>query len=475
MKPINQQIRTILIIIFIGIYSLGIAQKNKLTAIHSGIPWFDNNGNVVSAHGAGIIKDNNRYYLFGEYKSDSSIDFAGFSCYSSADLYNWKFENIALPVQESGKLGPSRIGERPKVMKCPKTGEYVMFMHTDDLKYKDQCVGYATSKTVNGIYTFQGAVLFNGQPIKKWDMGVFQDTDGSGYIITHSGNLYKLSDDYKSVTEQIVKDMTGQCEAPVIFKKDNIYFWLGSGLTSWERNDNYYFTATSLKGPWKSHGNFAPKGSLTWNSQTTAILPITGSKETSYLFMGDRWAFPHQKSAATYVWQPLIVKNDSLSLPDYKENWQINTTTGEWSSFTLKGKKIENSDLKSIKYSEGWSNKSVSTDSFSDSRSDVKGASFLINFNGTQIGLYGVARPNGGYAQVEIKDVSGKTIQSHLIEMYCKYPESSLKYLSPKLKKGNYKLIVTAVGEHGNWYKKDGTEFGSTGNFVSVNSVIICE
>lgn len=464
---------TILTIAFFTIYSLAVAQNKKTTAIYSGIPWFDNNGKPVSAHGAGIIKDNGKYYLFGEYKSDSIIDFTGFSCYSSEDLYNWKFENIVLPVQESGKLGSGRIGERPKVMKCPKTGEYIMYMHTDDLKYKDQCVGYATSKTINGIYTFQGAILFNGEPIKKWDMGTFQDTDGSGYIITHSGNLYKLSDDYKSVTEQVVKDMTPHCEAPVIFKKGNTYFWLGSGLTSWERNDNYYFTATSLKGPWKSQGIFAPKNSLTWNSQTTFVLPIVGSKETTYLFGGDRWAFPRQKSAATYVWQPLTVKNDSIFLPDYKENWQIDHKTGEWSVLKLKGQTISNSDTKKIKYSANWKTASSTKDAFSDNSSDVKGAFFSVNFNGSQIGLYGVARPNGGYAQVEIQDATGKTIQSNLIEMYCKYPESSLKYLSPVLKKGNYKLIVTVVGEHGNWYKKDGTEFGSTGNFVSVDKIIV--
>lgn len=468
---INKQ--KIFTIFLFAISSLVIAQRGKTNTIYSGIPWFDQNGNTVSAHGAGIIKENNRYYLFGEYKSDSIIDFSGFSCYSSDDLYNWKFERIALPVQESGKLGSGRIGERPKVMKCPKTGEFIMYMHTDDLKYKDQCVGYATSKTINGVYTFQGPLLFNGEPVKKWDMGTFQDTDGSGYIITHSGNLYKLSDDYKSVTEQIVKDMTSHCEAPVIFKKDGIYFWMGSGLTSWERNDNYYFTATSLKGPWKSQGNFAPKNTLTWNSQSTFLLPIVGSKDTTYLFMGDRWAFPHQKSAATYVWQPLLVSGEVLSLPDYKENWQINLATGQWSESKLKGTIIPGSNTKKIQYSGLWKTENPSKDSFSDKSSDEKGASFSIDFKGTQIGLYAVARPNGGYAQIEIQDNNGKIIQSNLIEMYCKYPESSLKYLSPVLKKGNYKLIVTVVGIHGNWYKKDGTEFGSTGNFVSVDKIAI--
>lgn len=102
---------------------ISIAQKqNRYNAIYPGIPWFDDKGKTVSAHGACIMKDKDRYYLFGERHTDTSNAFAGFNCYSSADLYNWKFERIALPVQQNGKLGPNRVGERPKVMKCPATG-----------------------------------------------------------------------------------------------------------------------------------------------------------------------------------------------------------------------------------------------------------------------------------------------------------------------------------------------------------------
>lgn len=281
---------------------IAIAQKKgNYDAIYSGVPWFDDRGNMVSAHGANIIKDKNIYYLFGEAHTDDSNAFIGFNCYSSADLYNWKFESIALPVQEKGKLGPNRVGERPKVMKCPQTGEYIMYMHADTLSYTDQFVGYATSKTITGPYVFQGPLLFNGKPIRKWDMGAFQDRDGAGYVLLHGGDIYKLSNDYKSITEQVNKSFTAGFEAPAVFRKGDTYYFLGSDLTSWEKNDNYYYTATSLKGPWVKRGIFCPEGTLTWNSQTTFVLPVEGSKDTTFLFMGDRWSFPKQASAATYV------------------------------------------------------------------------------------------------------------------------------------------------------------------------------
>lgn len=124
---------------------LVVHAKSEDHLIVNGIPWFDNNGNIVNAHGACIVEESGKYYLFGEWKSDETNAFPGFSCYSSDDLVNWKFENVVLRVQKDGILGPNRVGERVKVMKCPSTGEYVMYMHADDMGYKDPHIGYATS------------------------------------------------------------------------------------------------------------------------------------------------------------------------------------------------------------------------------------------------------------------------------------------------------------------------------------------
>ncbi len=467
MKVISSSILVFLLLLHCCISN---AQKQKAyNAIYSGIPWFDNKGNVVSAHGANIVKDNGRYYLFGEKHSDTSNAFIGFNCYSSTDLYNWKFESIALPLQPSGKLGPNRVGERPKVMKCPATGEYVMYMHVDTLGYVDQFVGYATSRSITGPYSFHGPLLFNGKPIKKWDMGTFQDKDGSGYVLLHGGDIYKLSDDYKSISEQVNKAMARGFESPALFRKDNLYYFLGSHLTGWERNDNDYYTATSLKGPWTHRGTFAPKGTLTWNSQTTFVLPIEGSKDTTYMFMGDRWSFPKQASAATYVWQPLKVEDTSLSIPNYQEAWSINHKTGITSRGTVCKKMIENSDNR-ITYSGKWERDTLTVKS-----SDEKNASFTVNFTGTQIGIYGLVRPDGGYARITLQNSKGKTILSSAVDMYCKYPVATLKFLSPVLTKDSYTLTVSVLAENWYWVEKSGRRSGSTGFFVSIDKLVINE
>lgn len=465
---------SVIVLLLAAGYVRGAIQENPMDAIHSGVAWYDQNGATVSAHGAGIIKEGGRYYLFGEFKQDHGNAFAGFSCYSSADLANWTFETMALPVQPDGRLGPDRVGERPKVMKCPKTGEFVMFMHTDDARYKDPAVGYATSPTINGTYTFRGPLLFDGKPVKKWDMGVFQDDDGAGYLITHGGNLYRLADDYRSVTGQIVKDMTKGCEAPAIFKREGRYYWLGSNLTGWERNDNDCFTATSLAGPWEKQGHFAPAGTLTWNSQTTFVLPVVGSEATTWMFMGDRWAHPFQNSAATYVWQPLqFDAAGKISLPEFRPSWTVDVKTGRWSPVEPAGRIVAIQDLKNVRQSDGWA---AHTDAagLSDIRSKVKGAALTIPFTGTQIGLYGVARPDGGFGRVQIKDAEGNVVLTTVVESYCLYHEASLKLLSPKLKRGDYTLTVTVLGEHFNWAGKRET-YGSTDDYVSVQKVLIVE
>ncbi|WP_417954980.1 family 43 glycosylhydrolase [Flavobacterium sp. ZS1P14] len=443
----------------------------KTDAIYSGIPWFDQNGNIVSAHGANIIKDKDKFYLFGEAHSDTSNAFAGFNCYSSKDLYNWKFEQIALPVQNSGKLGANRVGERIKVMKNPKTKEYIMYMHVDTLSYKDQFVGYATSKTIKGPYKFKGPLLFNGKPIKKWDMGVFPDKDGTGYLLIHGGEIYKLSDDYKSVVEQVNKNMTSGFESPTMFKKDSLYYFIGSHLTSWERNDNYYYTSNSIKGPWIARGLIAPEGTLTWNSQSTFVLPIEGTKDTTYMFMGDRWSFPKQSSSATYVWQPLLVSGTSVSMPAYQEAWQINTSTGVTAPKTAIHKTIDDTDT-IIKYTGKWKH-IKNRDALSESKSDDKNASVSIKFMGSRITFYSYTSTENGYARIVLSDKKGHTLVTSLVDMYSKSSQSAPIFMSPFLKKDFYTLTVYVIGERSNWSDKRKTDYGSTGNSISLDKIII--
>lgn len=425
-----------------------ISYRDKL--LYNGIPWFDNNRNTVNAHGACIVEDSGKYYLFGEYKTDSINKFIGFSCYSSTDLVNWKFERIVLSPQKDGLLGPNRIGERVKVMRCPSTGEYVMYMHADDLKYNDPYIGYATCKTIAGEYEFQGALLHNGNPIKRWDMGTFQDTDGKGYLLIHHGTIYRLSNDYHSAEALVAEHIPGSGESPAMFKKKGLYYLLYSNLTSWERNDNYYYTAPAIEGPWIKQGLFCPEGSLTWNSQCTFVFPLIRSNDTIPVYMGDRWSFPRQSSAATYVWLPMKADGVKLSIPKYKEFWNIFSSNNSGDKSPYKCRKETGKIL---------------------FHSNKQGDFCEYPFSGSQIAILGETTPHGGYARITITDKQRQPVFTTLVDFYSKVPSKGIRFISPKLPEKDYKLKIEVTGEHGVWYKKNGTKFGSDNYYVTVLNV----
>ena len=102
----------------------------------------------------------------------------------------------------------------------------------------------------------------------------------------------------------------------------------------------------------------------------------------------------------------------------------------------------------------------------------MKGSSLTIPFTGSQIGLYGVARSDGGFGQVQIKDAKGEVVLTTIVESYCLYNEASLKFLSPRLKPGDYTLTVAVLGERFFWQAKRAT-YGSTGDYVSVQRVLL--
>lgn len=431
-------------------------------AIFNGIPRYDEDGNIVNAHGACIVEEDGIYYLFGEWKSDQTNAFPGFSCYSSSDLVHWKFERVVLGVQESGILGPNRVGERVKVMKCPKTGEYVMYMHSDAMNYKDPQIGYATSRTINGEYTFQGPLLFEGQPIRRWDMGTFQDTDGKGYLLIHHGIIYRLSDDYKSAEAKVLNGLKGSGESPAMFKKDGIYYLLGSGLTGWERNDNFYFTAKQIEGPWESKGCFAPKGSLTHNSQTTFVFPLKQGNDTIPMYMGDRWSYPHQASAASYVWLPLKTDNGNLSMTDLWEAWNPNTITPV--NIADNGHEIDYSKI--VFHNESaWKGK--------DCRycCDDAGAYMEIPFHGTGIAVWGKSDDISSYAKITVTNSKKQVVLSTMVDFYSKVPHDGLRYVSPKMPSDDYIMRIEVTGIVQEWITKKGIRYGSNGFNVGIDKL----
>jgi len=310
-----------------------------------GISFEDTDGNLVNAHGGGIIKVCDTFYLHGEYFLSTTTDnnFNGFSMYSSKDLATWKNEGIILPQQASGQLGPNRKGERPHVIQCPSTGEYVLYAHSADVTYEvDKEVVYATSPTVNGVYSFKGSLLnASGAIAAHSDMSALTDGNNA-YVVTESGWVYPLASDCHSWLSAnqypAVNGTTSGSEAPTVFRAGNTYYWIGSSKTGWQANDDFYSTAAAMTGPWTYQGYVAPVGSLTWMTQSTWVMPVAGSQGTVYMYWGDHWdgqnsSDPGQHNyLTTYEFQPLIFNGTKISIPTYQISWKLDIGAGTWST-----------------------------------------------------------------------------------------------------------------------------------------------
>jgi hypothetical protein len=321
-------------------------------ALATGINFLDTDGKRVDAHGGGIIRVGDTFYLHGEYFSPTTSDnaFNGFSMYSSKDLATWKNEGLILPQQASGELGPKRRGERPHIIKCPSTGEFVLYAHAASEDYQtDKEIVYATSATVNGKYAFQGPLKnASGTTVAHSDMSAISDGN-TAYVITESAHVYTLAADCHSFvsdkTYSAANGDSGGLEAPTMFKAGSTFYWIGSYKTGWRANNNFYSTAPAITGPWTYQGYIAPvtdpanniSDQRTWLSQATWVMPVTGCNGTSYVFWGDHWDGTESTAApgkhndlTTFVFQPLVFNGTKISMPTYLASWKLNVGAGTW-------------------------------------------------------------------------------------------------------------------------------------------------
>jgi hypothetical protein len=72
----------------------------------------------------------------------------------------------------------------------------------------------------------------------------------------------------------------------------------------------------------------APPETNTYNSQSTMFIKVVGSKDTTVIYMGDRWK-PSTLHDSRYIWMPVEIGAGKLWLPEPKP-WSINVKTGKW-------------------------------------------------------------------------------------------------------------------------------------------------
>ncbi len=127
------------------------------TAFRSGEPWLDTSGRVIDAHGGGFLLDDGVYYWYGSARNGHRCCHdGGVNLYSSTDLYRWSFRSRVLRTFNGSATGNGLDLERPKVIKCPATGAYVMWVRGTGEGNTPQLLGVATSDAPTGPFAFVG-------------------------------------------------------------------------------------------------------------------------------------------------------------------------------------------------------------------------------------------------------------------------------------------------------------------------------
>ncbi|KAI2786778.1 hypothetical protein POX_g09172 [Penicillium oxalicum] len=294
----------------VGLLSLSVAATSWIVP---GAVWTDTKGQKIDAHGGGIVKVGSTFYWSGQSASNAETPYM----YSSTDLLNWT------PLGAQAKISGMW---RPKIAK--PNGNFWIYGQVNRL------VQPLESSRMVGGYQPHGSgehLLPSGYTYS--DTGMFQDPkDGTWYILTSADHnnvqINKINSD-GTVGNRVGNLAAGAYEAPGMFYADGTYYLIVSGKTGWRGNPNQMFYSNSLSGPWNGPHSVAPGSSNTYGAQNTFELVIKGTKQTTYIYMGDLWD-SHGGPSSNYLWLPMSVDTSAKSVTlNYHSMWAVDVNTGE--------------------------------------------------------------------------------------------------------------------------------------------------
>lgn len=147
-------------------------------------------GNQILQPGTMLkIEDENNdttgYIWYGEYHSKNDPSLGGIGSCLTTDMKNWKnigimLHNTNITDMVRGHSGPLHI-ERPKILYNSETKKYVMWFIVDNENRSLAMTGVATSDDSKGPFVFVRSFYPDGN--KTRDFNLFQDEDGSSYLI----------------------------------------------------------------------------------------------------------------------------------------------------------------------------------------------------------------------------------------------------------------------------------------------------
>jgi hypothetical protein len=305
-----------------------------------GTIWKDVSGSQINAHGGCVLQVGPTFYWYGEGRPRFGGS-AQVNCYTSTNLVDWTFKRAVLSQATPGL--EHSILERPKVVYNESTRKYVLWAHRENLRnYADAQALVAQCDQPDGEF----ALVRLFRPFDKTDIRdhdrpgfmsrdctLFKDDDGTAWFISSANEnadlmFYRLSADYLDTVEHFNVLPGAKREAPAIFKYHGKYYLLTSACTGWNANFNTLQEADHMTGPYGPQQSLITRvGDSTFNSQVHAVLPITGTLGTTFIFMSDRWRSWNLCDSRN-IWLPLRFDNGHFQPMAWGDHWQIDLATG---------------------------------------------------------------------------------------------------------------------------------------------------
>jgi autotransporter-associated beta strand protein len=309
----------------------------------------DTSGNPIYAQGGGVFKFNGTWYWYGVkyngavtyYNNPSAgenadTSFNAFSCYSSSNLVDWKFENTVMTSSTPGLEGSGWVG-RMGVAYNSLTQKYVLLSQFTG--NNGSGILFATCDTPTGNFVYDH--IQTSVPIVNnmtGDQSLFLDDDGTAYLICSSANgrahQYVLPlhpADYLNVDAgDNAYNQSGR-EGNMMLKNNGHYYFCSSDLHGWNASHCYVVDSTNILGTYSAE-YIMNRTDLDFChvSQTGFGVTVTGTNGTTTIFVGDRWCDFAGNGVGYNQWIPVSF-NGSTPTFESLSQYDLNAAAGTWS------------------------------------------------------------------------------------------------------------------------------------------------
>ncbi|MGW0520840.1 family 43 glycosylhydrolase [Crossiella sp. NPDC003009] len=321
--------------------------------------WNDTSGNPIYSQGGGVFKFGDTYYWYGVHyagaelyranptrKYDGDVRFVSIPVYSSKDLVNWKFENRvatrATGVGSGANMGGAGWVGRLGVTYNENTGKYVLatqMWHTGRGGHGVLLL-QGDSPTDTFDYGYFQTQITNSPTTGTGDQTVFTDDDGKDYLIFSNREgrsrafvaKFRESDSLRIEPGVLIGTNSSGREGNAMFKLDGKYYHAASDLHGWNTSVNHVMESTTSNVQGRYTGEYTLAGTemdYSHVTQTGFFVTVKGTKQSTVIYAGDRWADFAWNGIGYNQWVP-ITKTGARPQFHSVSQWEFNVTTGEW-------------------------------------------------------------------------------------------------------------------------------------------------